>query len=120
MSIRAKRRRPSGIRGHPYYRSRAWYGRRHQVRARAGGLCEFCRVRGIEHVHHRTYRHFGQEPLGDLMACCRDCHAAIHGRRHAGTPLSCAAGSLLALGDSGRGPSALWTRYLRTVKGGSR
>lgn len=114
---RARRQRRRGTTLHAYYRTRAWYGRRAAVRTRARGRCEFCRVRAVAHVHHRTYADFGKEPLAALMGCCAPCHAAIHGRRRARTPLTCAAGSLLARGDSGRGISVLWTRYLATVKG---
>jgi hypothetical protein len=95
-----------------YYRSAAWKRRVRQVRLRAGGWCEFCRRRAMQACHHRTYRHFGQEPLTDLMAVCRPCHRAIHhrGRRGLG-----AAGSLLAQKDSGMGLPPVWLAYVRRV-----
>jgi 5-methylcytosine-specific restriction endonuclease McrA len=114
MSIRS-RKKPTRISGfRSYYRTPAWYARREAVRRRAQGRCEFCRFRRLEHVHHRTYIHFGQEPLSDLMACCRLCHLAIHRRGPQGT---CAAGSLMAQGDRGLGYSPLWSTYLLTCKG---
>ena len=29
-------------------------------------------------LHHRSYRHLGQERFEDLVACCRGCHERIH------------------------------------------
>lgn len=100
-----------------YYSTSAWYARRDAVRVRARGRCEFCQRRPMQHVHHRTYSHFGQEPLGDLMSVCAACHRAIHGLAPWGTALMCAPGSLLALGDSGKGHTVLWTRYLTMQRG---
>lgn len=103
-------------RGHRYYTTPAWYRRKDAVRIRARGRCEFCRHRPMQHLHHRTYDHFGREPLSDLMAVCRACHRAIHGLLRRGTRLTCTEDSLLANGDSGLGLSARWKAYLRTCQ----
>lgn len=105
---RRRRPRPRA----PYYRSRAWYARRVKVQARAQGWCEWCQLRAMQHVHHRTYAHFGREPLDELMAVDALCHRAIHGLLPRGTPVPCAATSLRAQGDPGMGMSGPWRAYL--------
>lgn len=112
MSIRARRPRRRMSPFQAYYHTAAWYARRHAVRTRAGSRCEFCRLRRMEHVHHRTYAHFGQEPLGDLMGVCALCHRTIHRLVRGHRPVTCAPGSLLARGDSGLGHTRLWNTYL--------
>jgi hypothetical protein len=96
-----------------YYRTRAWYARCDAVRQRARGQCEFCRWRPMEQTHHRTYAHFGAEPLTDLMGVCDLCHRVIHGLTGFGRTARWHPTSLLARGDSGLGESALWLAYLR-------
>jgi hypothetical protein len=98
-----------------YYWSREWYARCDRVKSRAGRRCEFCLWRPIQHVHHRTYAHFGAEPLADLLAVCVLCHRAIHGL--GGWPpreLVCHADSLLAAGDTGMDTTPQWEAYLAT------
>lgn len=34
------------------------------------------------HVHHFSYRHFGNEPLFDLISVCVTCHNALHIESH--------------------------------------
>ena len=101
-----------------YYRSPAWYRRRDHVRARAGRLCEFCRRRPLTQIHHRSYGHFGAEPLRELMGVCRACHRAIHGLSR--RPLTCQRDSLVDRGDSGMGTTVHWQAYLATVKHAAR
>jgi hypothetical protein len=98
-----------------YYATAAWYARRDDVRQRAQGRCEFCRWRPMQEVHHRTYAHFGHEPLADLMAVCSACHRAIHGLWPWGKELTCAKGSLLDQGDSGMGDTAAWDAYRQAL-----
>jgi len=108
---RARRRLPA------YYRTTAWLARRAAVRMRARGRCEYCGLAAMEHVHHRTYAHFGAEPLTDLMAVCRHCHGLIHRRIPWEQRRPCTAASLRAQGDRGLGHSVMWARYLRAQKG---
>ena len=98
-----------------YYNTPDWYRRCDRVKARAGRLCEFCRSRPVANVHHRSYDHFGREPLSDLMAVCRACHRWIHKLRR-GTHLIVADGSLADRGDSGMGDGPLWRDYLASTR----
>jgi hypothetical protein len=97
-----------------YYGTRAWLTRCAAVRKRARGQCEFCGVRPMEQTHHRTYAHFGAEPLRDLMGVCDRCHRVIHGLTGLGRTARYHPTSLLAQGDRGLGESSLWLAYLRT------
>ena len=50
-----------------------------QVIARAGGVCERCRERRGEHVHHLRYGgKLGTEPLEWLQLVCLPCHGDYH------------------------------------------
>jgi hypothetical protein len=91
-----------------YYYSPAWYRRCDKVKARSR-RCEYCGRQWVQHVHHRTYEHFGREPLYDLMGVCIPCHELIHGLRNR---VTIAEGSLADMGDRGMGDSALWRDYL--------
>ena len=53
--------------------------RRRQVWERAEGMCEFCRVRPCEQVHHLAGRG-GPDPhrLGNLIGLCAGCHGRAH------------------------------------------
>jgi hypothetical protein len=62
-----------------YLNSPEWAEKREAVRHRCQGVCENCRVRAMEDVHHRHYETFGKEDLKDLQGLCAECHAAIHG-----------------------------------------
>jgi hypothetical protein len=44
-------------------------------------MCEICGARARQ-VHHVLYR-LGQERLEELLAVCRECHAAIHAGQEA-------------------------------------
>lgn len=61
-----------------YLRSFQWGARRALVFERAQGRCERCRLARIEEVHHKTYEHFGNEPLEDLEGLCLSCHVEHH------------------------------------------
>ena len=74
-----------------YLRSSTWQAKRQQVLERDGWQCRGCDAiaegRYLTEdlqVHHRHYRHFGDEPLEDLTTLCPECHDAItsvHRRR---------------------------------------
>lgn len=64
---------------------RAYYLTAHWRRTRARKLaealvCEKCGCRSSVHVHHRTYRRFFRELMGDLSALCESCHFQVHDR----------------------------------------
>lgn len=67
-----------------YLSSPKWKAKRAKVIFRDAGVCQATR-RGINcgsrfklEVHHKTYMHFGNEPLCDLVTLCDECHTLIH------------------------------------------
>ena len=64
-----------------YLISPEWAKLRSQVRTRCKNLCEKCKVRRVEAIHHKTYVRLGNERLEDLLGVCRKCHEKIHGIR---------------------------------------
>jgi 5-methylcytosine-specific restriction endonuclease McrA len=58
--------------------SAKWRATREKVIKRAGGVCEGCRDRSINDVHHLTYEHLGDELLFELVGLCSFCHQKIH------------------------------------------
>lgn len=89
-----------------------WWGLKDQVKLRAGGLCEYCRRRVHDELHHRTYIREFHEDICDVMLVCRACHKAIHfGVGKNGIVVS--KGSLADLGDTGHGIDGdAWKSYL--------
>jgi 5-methylcytosine-specific restriction endonuclease McrA len=57
-----------------------WKSVRKLVKERDGHRCVLCNTPEDLTVHHRTYKHVGQEMdnLGDLTTLCRSCHEAYH------------------------------------------
>jgi hypothetical protein len=79
---------PGGARG-PDGRSQLYanYMARPQWRTRsqrtlllAGGACQRCGRAPAREAHHLTYERLGHEADADLLAVCKPCHAALHGR----------------------------------------
>ena len=62
-----------------YLQSLQWKSIRLDYMRRVGWLCEHCRVRKSEIVHHLIYDRLGREQPEDLMALCRECHDRMHG-----------------------------------------
>lgn len=60
-----------------YLLSEQWKTRRSAVMARDNHICQYCGDEATE-VHHLTYENIGNEPLEDLIAICRLCHAEEH------------------------------------------
>ena len=63
-----------------YMNSREWQLKKRKVKERSGGICERCRDRSSEAVHHLHYRSLYNEPLEDLLDVCKGCHDYIHDR----------------------------------------
>jgi 5-methylcytosine-specific restriction endonuclease McrA len=61
-----------------YLQSNAWLDRRDKVLDRAKGLCEGCRERPAQEVHHLSYDNVGAELLYQLVALCKGCHGIAH------------------------------------------
>lgn len=55
-----------------------WKLLREKVKERCLGVCEGCMDRPVEHVHHKTYDHLGNELLFELVGLCVECHEKIH------------------------------------------
>lgn len=60
-----------------YLRSPEWRAKRDAVLRRDGYMCQACLQNQAVQVHHKTYRHWGNEPLFDLVAVCEICHDEI-------------------------------------------
>ena len=60
-----------------YLRSSAWAAKRRQVLERDGYRCQAWVQHVATEVHHKSYEHFGDELLDDLISFCRACHEAI-------------------------------------------
>lgn len=66
---------------HAYLRSEEWKAIRKSIWRRAGGTCERCGMRPMNHVHHLSYQSLYDEDLHDLEGYCELCHEYVHGRR---------------------------------------
>ena len=75
-----------------FYSSPAWKNIRKTVLKERGGLCEMCLKKGIiraatlaHHIVPVTAENVGNPEItlntANLMALCKDCHAAIHSTR---------------------------------------
>lgn len=64
-----------------YLKSDAWNERRLARLQKAKYRCERCGERDRLDVHHKTYKHLGNEPLSDLIALCQSCHWAADEER---------------------------------------
>ena len=93
-----------------------WFALKDDVRVRARNRCEWCSIRPMSILHHRTYARYGDEHAEDVMGVCSACHKAIHGLLpwvHGQLPtIIVGVGSLADRGDSGMGESALWRRRM--------
>lgn len=55
-----------------------WRQLREQVIARSGGVCERCRAREGQLLHHLNYECLGEETLADVKLFCASCHKLEH------------------------------------------
>lgn len=70
-----------------YIRSPEWRLKSNKCLDAANRICQRCKERRATQAHHLTYaRLFHELPL-DLMAVCKPCHEAIHGRSLSRTPI---------------------------------
>ena len=76
----ADERRRKQARYEAYRATPEWKKRRDAVILRAQGICEGCRERKAEDVHHTTYNNITTEFLFELVALCHQCHERLHGR----------------------------------------
>jgi hypothetical protein len=59
--------------------SPTWRKLKNAVFEREGGICQGCASEPIEHTHHLSYAHMGDEFLFELMGLCITCHHRVHG-----------------------------------------
>lgn len=62
---------------HKYMSSPEWYEKRQKVLERDGWVCQGCGEKTATEVHHRSYAHFGDELLWELVSVCNDCHRKV-------------------------------------------
>lgn len=60
-----------------YLNSPAWKERREEVLKRDNYLCQSCLKARATQVHHLSYKHWGDEPLFELISVCTECHERI-------------------------------------------
>lgn len=63
-----------------YLCSREWNVLKEQVKKRSHGICERCKCRPMNAVHHLTYERKYKEELCDLEAICNQCHEFTHAK----------------------------------------
>lgn len=66
-----------------YLNSPEWRAKRLEVAEKANYTCSRCKKQILSgfHVHHRTYKHFGNELLSELEFLCPECHKKLHEKR---------------------------------------
>jgi hypothetical protein len=63
-----------------YMASPQWAERSQRTIMLAGGTCQRCGRRTATQAHHLTYDRLTRERDADLLAVCKPCHDALHGR----------------------------------------
>ncbi|MEE9364856.1 MAG: hypothetical protein V3U92_19825 [Cellulophaga sp.] len=61
-----------------YLTSNKWKELREKVKERDEFLCQECKTKKAEEVHHLTYENVFDEKLSDLISVCSDCHKELH------------------------------------------
>lgn len=61
-----------------YLKSAEWKIIREKVITRDKNLCQECKTKNAEEVHHKTYENLYNEPLEDLVSLCKSCHLEAH------------------------------------------
>lgn len=81
--LRDKHTEINGLDYSEYISSPEWRAKRLEVAIKANFTCNRCKkvITSGFHVHHRTYRNFGHEPLSDLEFLCPECHKKLHEKR---------------------------------------
>ena len=62
-----------------YLSSRKWQSIKAGIVAKTNGMCEVCKIRKIQEIHHLSYANVpGNEMPEDLVAVCSACHRFQH------------------------------------------
>jgi 5-methylcytosine-specific restriction endonuclease McrA len=62
-----------------YLQTKHWKELRQKMLKKAKHKCRLCHAENKTlNVHHKTYKHIGNEKLTDLIVLCQDCHAKHH------------------------------------------
>lgn len=61
-----------------YLCSDQWKEKRKSIIERCNNICENCKSKPVEDVHHLTYERLGNELLEDLLGLCKECHENKH------------------------------------------
>ena len=61
-----------------YLSSPEWKDKRELVFKRDNNICQLCKSKSADQVHHLIYDNLYNEPLEDLISVCYDCHFAYH------------------------------------------
>lgn len=70
----------------PYYKyqlyltSPEWRDKRVLALQRDNNICQDCKMKSADEVHHLTYDNLFNEPLEDLKSLCGQCHKAAHNK----------------------------------------
>jgi 5-methylcytosine-specific restriction endonuclease McrA len=63
-----------------YLESNEWKDKRKLILQRDNNLCQLCKEKQAEAIHHLTYDNLYNEPLEDLLSLCKSCHLTLHER----------------------------------------
>lgn len=61
-----------------YLSTNEWKIKREEVFQRDMNLCQICKLKTSNEVHHLTYKNVFNEKLEDLVAVCHECHVEHH------------------------------------------
>lgn len=61
-----------------YLTSEKWKNIREKVKERDNFLCQQCKLKKAEEVHHLNYENVFNEKMEDLISVCSECHMELH------------------------------------------
>jgi 5-methylcytosine-specific restriction endonuclease McrA len=61
-----------------YLTSDLWKSKREKILFRDKNICQECKIKPAEEIHHITYENLYNELLEDLIALCKECHNEVH------------------------------------------
>lgn len=79
--IKCKDTNESFIFYNDYLKSKHWYFKRKEFFNKNSKICNKCRSKKNLVVHHKTYKHIGNELLSDLICLCEKCHNKFHSNK---------------------------------------